>query len=147
MVCQFAMREGIQKNRSIASDGRGGVVAVWRDERDVFSDLYAQRIGADGTPQWKPNGIPLCVAGGYQDKPFLVRCGENDFFVAWLDFREDYGEESNDAIYGQKINLEGKTLWAENGGPPIHGRGCASTPFCYQTRVGYIERCVERCPQ
>ena len=99
--------EGVQKNPAIASDGHGGMVTVWRDERDIFSDLYVQRIGADGLPRWKANGIPLCIAGGYQDKPFLTQYGENEFFVAWLDFREDYGDESNDAIYGQKINLEG----------------------------------------
>ena len=121
--------EGIQKNRAITSDGRGGVVAVWRDERDVFSDLYAQRIDADGAPRWKLNGIPLCAAGGYQDKPFLTRCGENDFFVAWLDFREDYGDESNDGIYGQKINLEGKILWAENGIPLCTADGVQQPPY------------------
>jgi hypothetical protein len=38
-------------------DGKGGVVVVWRDDRDVFPDIYAQRIGADGTPQWKANGV------------------------------------------------------------------------------------------
>ena len=39
---------GIQKNASIASDGNGGIIAVWSDERDVYSDLYAQRVGAFG---------------------------------------------------------------------------------------------------
>lgn len=130
--------EGIQKNRTITSDGRGGVVAVWRDERDVFSDLYAQRIGADGLPRWKTNGIPLCVAGGYQDKPFLTRCGENEFVVAWLDFREDYGGESNDAIYGQKINLEGKALWTENGIPLCTADGVQQPPYVIESKSGQL---------
>lgn len=121
--------EGVQKHAAITSDGRGGVVAVWRDERDVFSDLYAQRIDADGTPRWKLNGIPLCTAGGYQDKPFLTRFSKNEFFVTWLDFREDYGEESNDAIYGQKFNLEGKTLWTENGIPLCTADGVQQPPY------------------
>ena len=130
--------EGIQKNRAITSDGRGGVVAVWRDERDVFSDLYAQRIDADGRPQWKLNGIPLCTAGGYQDKPFLTQYGEDDFFVAWLDFREDYGEESNDAIYGQKINLEGKILWTENGIPLCTADGVQQPPYVVESESGIL---------
>ena len=130
--------EGIQKNRAITSDGRGGVVAVWRDERDVFSDLYAQRIDADGRPQWEFNGIPLCTAGGYQDKPFLTQCGENEFFVAWLDFREDYGDESNDAIYGQKINLEGKTLWTENGIPLCTADGVQQPPYVIESESGQL---------
>ena len=130
--------DGIQKHAAITSDGRGGVVAVWRDERDVFSDLYAQRIDADGTPQWKLNGIPLCTAGGYQDKPFLTRFSENEFFVAWLDFREDYGEESNDAIYGQKINLEGKTLWNENGIPLCTADGVQQPPYVVESEPGKL---------
>ena len=130
--------EGIQKNAAITSDGRGGVVAIWRDERDVFSDLYAQRIGPDGTPRWKHNGIPLCTAGGYQDKPFLTRCGENEFFVAWLDFREDYGDENNDAIYGQKINLEGKPLWTENGIPLCTASGVQRPPYVVEFGSGKL---------
>ncbi len=130
--------EGIQKNRTITSDGHGGVVAVWRDERDVFSDLYAQRIGADGTPRWRTNGIPLCTAGGYQDKPFLTQHGENEFFVAWLDFREDYGDESNDAIYGQKINLEGKALWTENGIPLCTADGVQQPPYVVESESGQL---------
>ena len=43
---------GIQKHASIVNDGEGGFIAVWRDERDIYSDLYAQRIRADGTPVW-----------------------------------------------------------------------------------------------
>ncbi len=130
--------EGIQKNLTITSDGRGGAVAAWRDERDVFSDLYTQRIGADGTPRWKPNGIPLCIAGGYQDKPFLARCEESEFFVAWLDFREDYGDESNDTIYGQKINLEGKTLWTENGIPLCTASGVQQPPYVVESESGKL---------
>ena len=130
--------EGIQKNLTITSDGYGGAVAVWRDERDVFSDLYVQRIGADGTPRWKRNGIPLCIAGGYQDKPFLTRCGENEFFVAWLDFREDYDDKSSDSIYGQKINLEGKTLWAENGIPLCTADGVQQPPYVAASESGQL---------
>ena len=130
--------EGIQKNLTITSDGRGGVIAVWRDERDVFSDLYAQHIGADGAPRWKPNGIPLCAAGGYQDKPFLIRSNKNEFFVAWLDFREDYGGENNDAIYGQKINLEGKTLWTENGISLCTAVGVQQPPYVVASESGKL---------
>ena len=130
--------EGVQKHAAITSDGRGGAIAVWRDERDVFSDLYAQRIDAGGTLRWKPNGIPLCTAGGYQDKPFLARCGDNQFFAAWLDFREDYGEQSNDAIYGQKINLEGETLWTENGLPLCTADGVQQPPYIVESESGKL---------
>ena len=107
---------GIQKHASVTGDGNGGFIAVWRDERDIYSDLYMQHIGADGTPIWEQDGIPLCTAGGHQDKPFIVKTENGQFFVAWLDYREDFGEESSDAIYGQLIDLEGKLLWDKDGG-------------------------------
>ncbi len=130
--------DGVQKNLTMTNDGRGGVVAVWRDERDVFSDLYAQRISADGTPRWTRNGIPLCIAGGYQDKPFLTRCGENEFFVAWLDFREDYDDKSSDNIYGQKINLEGKALWVDNGIPLCTADGVQQPPYVVESELNQL---------
>lgn len=106
---------GIQKHATVVSDGSSGFLAVWRDERDVYADLYLQHIRADGTEVWEKDGIPLCIAGGHQDKPFIVRTAENRFFVAWLDYREDFGEESREAIYGQQIDLDGNALWEENG--------------------------------
>lgn len=105
---------GIQKHASIVNDGEGGFITVWRDERDIYSDLYVQRIRADGTPVWKEDGIPLCRAGGHQDKPFIVQTGKDRFFVAWVDYREDFGEESKDAIYGQQIDLSGTLLWEKD---------------------------------
>ena len=75
---------------------------------------------------------------GYQDKPFLTQHGENEFFVAWLDFREDYGDESNDAIYGQKINLEGKALWTENGIPLCTADGVQQPPYVVESESGQL---------
>ena len=126
---------GIQKHASIAADGRGGLVVVWRDERDVYSDLYAQRLDPDGKPQWRANGVPICVAGGHQDKPSLVRWGNDRFFVAWVDFREDYGEESRNAIYGQAIDLEGNVLWEQAGVPICTAKGEQQPPFAIGTAL------------
>ena len=109
--------DGIQKHAAIVNDGEGGIIAVWRDERDIYSDLYAQRIRADGSLVWEKDGIPICVVGGHQDNPFIVQTAEKRFFVAWLDFREDFGEKRIDAIYCQKIDLDGNLLWEEDGVP------------------------------
>ena len=121
--------QGIQKHASVVNDGEGGFIVVWRDERDVYSDLYMQRIRADGTLVWEKDGIPLCTAGGHQDRPFIVRTEENRFSVVWLDFREDFGEESSDAIYRQQIDLEGKPLWERNGVAISTSEGKHYPPF------------------
>ena len=125
---------GIQKHASVVNDGSGGFIAVWRDERDVYSDLYAQRVLANGTPAWEKDGIPLCTAGGHQDKPFIVHTEKDQFFVAWLDYREDFGEESRDAIYGQQINLSGTLMWEETGVPISTRKGEHHPPFV--VRIG-----------
>ncbi len=127
---------GIQKHASVVSDDSGGFIAVWRDERDVYSDLYAQHVRADGTLAWEKDGIPICTAGGHQDKPFIVRTEKGRFFVAWLDYREDFGEESKDAIYGQQIDLSGALLWEETGVPISTSTGEHHPPFVVSIENG-----------
>ena len=82
-------------------DTNGGLIAVWQIYVNFINDeFYAQRIDADGIARWKENGVPICTAGGHQDEPFFAQSGNHQFFVGWLDYRDDYGDESNNAIYG-----------------------------------------------
>lgn len=128
---------GIQKHASLTNDGTGGFIVVWRDERDVYSDLYMQRIRADGTPVWAENGIPFCTAGGHQDRPFIVRTEKDLFSLVWLDYREDFGEASTDAIYRQQINLAGETLLEDKNGVVISkNRGQHYPPFVITLSTG-----------
>ncbi|MCC6653397.1 MAG: hypothetical protein IT348_19755, partial [Candidatus Eisenbacteria bacterium] len=49
---------GNQQNPAIASDGAGGVVLAWEDERDyALPMLYAQRHDLNGVPQWTGGGV------------------------------------------------------------------------------------------
>ncbi len=124
----ICIADGIQKHATIVNDGNEGIIVVWRDERDIFGDLYMQRVRSDGTLAWVKDGKPLCTAGGHQDKPSIIRTGEDQLFVAWLDFRGDFGEESKDAIYCQQINIDGKLLWEEDGVPISTTKGQHSPP-------------------
>ena len=130
--------DGIQKNAAIVDDGEGGAFVVWSDERDIYSDLYAQRIRADGSLVWKENGIPVCTVGGNQDRPFIVRSADNHIFIAWLDFRGDYGEKSVDSIYCQKIDLDGNLLWDDEGIPVSTSKGEHFPPFVVPVGNGTI---------
>ncbi len=132
--------DGIQKNAAVVSDGDGGIIVVWRDERDIYSDLYSQRIQADGTFLWDKDGIPICIVGGHQDSPTIVRTEEDRFFIAWLDYRGDFGEESVDAIYCQQIDIDGKLLWDEDGVPVSTSDGEHLPPFVIS--VGNDQLCV-----
>ncbi len=51
-VCTAPQFQGVAR---IASDGAGGAVMVWEDQRS-FGDIYAQRISGAGASLWTPNG-------------------------------------------------------------------------------------------
>ena len=76
------------------------------------------------------------MAGGHQDKPSIVKTENGQFFVAWLDYREDFGEESSDAIYGQLIDLEGKLLWDKDGVAISMSQGEHYPPFVVSVENG-----------
>ena len=110
------------------SDGKGGLIVTWWDDRDIFADIYAQRISTDGTPMWQDNGIPICVAAGVQREPRLVSDGSQGAIIYWKDFREDYGNDTADAIYAQRIDRNGKSIWAFNGMPVCTADGDQIAP-------------------
>ena len=58
------------------------------------------------------------------------------FFVVWLDYREDFGEESRDAIYGQLIDLAGKSLWEKDGVAISTSQGEHYPPFVVSVGQG-----------
>ena len=67
------------------SDGAGGAIFVWPDIRDAIGtptahDIYAQRVGPDGSDLWTPGGVAVCNYGatGAQDDPFVYFSGANE---------------------------------------------------------------------
>ena len=135
LVCNAS---GIQKEASVVGDGEGGAVVIWRDERDVFSDLYAQHLSPDGTRLWAEEGMPVCLAGGHQARPYLVRPDGDHFFVAWLDYREDYGDKLTEAIYAQLLDRQGNPLWEIDGRPICTAQGKQNPPFTVHTDESHI---------
>ena len=106
-----------QQQHNCISDGVGGFIVAWWDDRDIFPDIYAQRINVDGKILWDKEGIPICTEGGVQQNPMLVTDGVGGAIVYWVDFREDIGNTTEDAIYAQRIDSDGNVLWQENGVP------------------------------
>ena len=117
-----------QQQPTGVSDGEGGMIVAWWDERDVFSDIYAQRVSPDGEMLWEMNGIPVCAAGGEQRNPGSVSDGSHGMIVYWLDYREDFGNTTADSIYAQRIGPNGKSLWSHNGIPICTADGTQLTP-------------------
>ncbi|MDE0297619.1 MAG: hypothetical protein OXN17_03225 [Candidatus Poribacteria bacterium] len=110
------------------TDGRGGLIVVWRDDRDIFSDIYAQKLSPTGDRMWQDRGVPVCTAEGEQRKPAIVSDGSHGAIVCWLDYREDYGNVTHDAIYAQRIDGSGRSLWKMDGIPVCTADGSQTTP-------------------
>ena len=125
-----------QQQPSCISDGEGGFIVTWWDDRDIFADIYAQRVNTSGKVLWNATGVPVCTAGGVQQVPMLVSDGAGGAIAYWLDYREDFGNTTEDAIYAQRINAEGKPLWKENGVPICTAKKEQITPKAVPLGIG-----------
>jgi hypothetical protein len=115
----IAPGRSVQVARSAATDG--AVLVAWEDSRDqatLGSDIYFQRVLADGGigPEWPTNGLPLCRAPGYQQDPALASDGTGGAIVAWTDWR---GAGANADIYAQRVDAFANRPWLAHDGTPI----------------------------
>jgi hypothetical protein len=92
------------------SDGAGGVIVTWSDNRGGDYDIYAQRLDQDGNAHWAVNGVAVCTASGDQEYPMIIQDGTGGVIITWHDDRS--GE---DDIYAQKLDANGNTLWQADG--------------------------------
>ncbi len=106
---------GTQYGTQMCSDGAGGAIIVWSDERDW--DIYAQRIHNAGELLWDPNGLPICTAMSSQGNAAIVSDDAGGAIIAWEDRRKDTYPKSD--IYAQRVNPNGDTLWAVDGIPVV----------------------------
>ncbi|MFO7895792.1 MAG: T9SS type A sorting domain-containing protein [Candidatus Cloacimonadales bacterium] len=99
-----------QGQHTFWEDGQGGAVVAWADDRNPGgSDIYMQRIAANGDLLWAENGNLLVGAANAQSRPKVTRTSDDKFFFAWLDKRN----EASGDIYGQLVDLDGNFLWEE----------------------------------
>jgi hypothetical protein len=105
----------------VVGDGSGGAIIAY--EYLIFSgdgkygysdsDIYAQRIDAEGNILWGPDGVPVCVEPLYQYNPEIVDDGAGGaivFFVTHFLI----GDYTSPAIHAQRIDADGHKLWLED---------------------------------
>ena len=132
-ICELPVN---QQQHDCISDGEGGFIVVWWDDRDVFADIYAQRVNSDGKVLWNVEGVPVCTEGGVQQVPMLVSDGVGGAIAYWLDYREDFGNTTEDAIYAQRIDANGTPLWKENGVPVCTAKKEQISPSAVSIGIG-----------
>jgi hypothetical protein len=78
-----------QDSPKIASDGAGGAIVAWEDNRGASYDIYAQHVDARGDvdPVWPADGRALCNAAALQSEIAILSDGFAGAIVAWKDDR------------------------------------------------------------
>jgi hypothetical protein len=108
----LSLAPGGQHNPVLVSDGNGGAIVAWQDERIGLSYplVYAQRVRGDGTVAWAGDGIRVALGGGtYQWYPDIAGDGEGGAIVTWRG-----STASGPHIYAQKVNRHGLLAWGTN---------------------------------
>lgn len=98
---------------AITTDGAGGAIATWTDNRTAVLDIYAQRVNPSGVIQWTVNGVAVCAAFESQVEPAIIPDGKGGAIVTWSDSRL-FGPLEYD-VYAQRLNSAGASLWAPDG--------------------------------
>ena len=99
-----------QTSACLCSDGAGGAIICWADQRKGDWDIYAQRILSTGVLAWTPNGTKICTRSGEQNYPRICSDGSGGAILVWPD-----GPAGAQDIYAQRINSAGLTQWIANG--------------------------------
>jgi hypothetical protein len=90
----------------LATDGAGGAIVVWMDQRDGTTDanLFAQRLlAADGAAAWAANGIHVTDAPGPQTAPAVLPDGAGGAAIFFKDGRNG----SVPRLSGQRLLPDG----------------------------------------
>ncbi len=144
-ICNATGGSNQQRYPGICSDGLGGAIITWDDERNGISehDIFTQRIDGNGQILWTPNGTGICnLTSSYQTNQKICSDGNNGAIITWQDQRH---EINKDDVYAQKIDQNGVVQWSANGSavsitekdklnPRIASDGSGGAFICFQTQ-------------
>jgi hypothetical protein len=88
----------------------GSACVVWVDNRNHNLDLYAQKIDANGLPQWSLPGVTICKASNDQYGQQITGDGGDGILLVWEDKRSGKPD-----VYGQAVNAAGQARWKSDG--------------------------------
>lgn len=99
-----------------ASDGAGGAVLAWYEDRDsnMDNDVYCQRIAADGSASMGMNGSLVSVSPAnqqYYPKIAVDTAGQQ----VYVFYRETDANQNNAGLARQLMSFSGNRLWGETG--------------------------------
>jgi hypothetical protein len=123
-----------QRQPAILPDGEGGAFVAFEKGTilggGVQYDIYAQRLAADGTLRWGPDGVPVATAcwGGLcanqKRYPQILADGAGGAIIVWEEMRNGFTL----SIYAQRLGPEGSPAWILDGVPVQDGAEHAMFP-------------------
>jgi hypothetical protein len=102
---------GAQTHVRATTDGEGGAIITWRDERAgaSSSDIYAQRVDAGGNLLWSPVGVPVDASAGIQVNPQIASDGAGGAYILWQD-----NAATPDRARLARVDGAGNPVWASS---------------------------------
>ena len=97
-----------QLSAKSVADGNGGIITAWLDDRDVYTSVYAQKLDANGDPQWTLDGVPISTNASSPTDLDVASDGAGGAVIIWYDVVAR-------SIHAQKVNSFGSIQWTLNG--------------------------------
>ena len=90
---------------NLTVDSDDNAIVSFVDQRTGSWNVYAYKIGTDGTMEWGGDGIALSSSGVDSISPRLVCLNDDSVLVTW--------SENYSSVHMQRISVEGVLLWGE----------------------------------
>jgi hypothetical protein len=103
-----------QTDHDISGDGAGGAIAVWMDNRNGLSDIFAQRLLLSGGVYWVADGHDVCTHSFVKQGPLgVARDSAGGAYFTWSDYRSGIDND----VYAQRLDMIGKRCGPVDGIP------------------------------
>lgn len=93
---------------TIVSNGIGGAVVAWVDNHTGNAEVWAQRIGPDGSALWAPGGVQVTATGGNEGTLLGATGIDGHVILAW-------SLAGGSPLIAQALDSTGTKLWGTDG--------------------------------
>jgi hypothetical protein len=104
---------GDQFEPQLISDGAGGAIVTWLDDRTGQWQIYAQRITAAGVLLWGTDGVQLTSGASELGPPMITSDQAEGAIITWADYGDRQGVWP--IVRVQRLRADGALAWATGG--------------------------------
>jgi hypothetical protein len=132
----IAVKAGSAYTPYMATDGAGGAIIAWRDDRVSMdaADVYAQRIDSSGNIMWTSTGVAIATAASMQYPSCIVSDDSAGAIIVWTHVRAD----ATTNIFAQRITAAGTKMWNAAGVTIANLTTSSQTPSMQPDKQGGV---------